>query len=147
MATVESLITAVMAAIEADLPEVDYSDATSFEPQITTQSAALVAVPYGQTDEARDISLSAVEMLHRLRLMLYVRLVQGNQGTAFPLARNIGHRAMLALIAHDGEGYDLATPDVAQMTSAVSEVRQIDTVGREFVAVTLTVPVVQVEAI
>lgn len=149
MATVESLATAIMAAIEADVTEVDYSSATSFLPAVTTQSVAMIAVPLGHSDEVRDFSFGEVETVHRLRLQFWVKLVPGNEATAFPLARAINYRAMQALIAHDGESYTLAVDDIAgggNMVGNVAEAVQ-DVNGQGYLLATLTVPLVQVEAI
>jgi hypothetical protein len=146
MATVESLIAAVMAAIEADVTEVDYSDATSFLPAVTTQSVAMIAVPLGHSDEARDFSFGEIETIHRLRVQFWVRLVPGQEATAFPLARAINYRAMQALAAHDGTGYTLAVGDGGGMTGTVAEAIQ-DVNGAAYLLATLTVPVVQVETI
>lgn len=146
MATVEAVLAAVMAAIEAELPEIDYSDATSFLPAVTTQSVAMIAVPLGHSDEARDFSFGEIETIHRLRVQFWVRLVPGNEATAFPLARAINYRAMQALAAHDGESYTLATDDTERMAGSVAEAIQ-DVNGAAFLLATLTVPVVQVEAV
>lgn len=150
MATVESLVTAIMAAIEADVTEVDYSSATSFLPAVTTQSVAMIAVPLGHSDEVRDFSFGEVETVHRLRLQFWVKLVPGNEATAFPLARAICYRAMLALYAHDGESYTLAPADLlgggGGMAGVVADAIQ-DVNGAAYLLATLTVPLVQVEAI
>lgn len=145
MASIESLMTAVMAAIAADVAEIDTSDATSFLPAITTQSVAMIAVPLGHSDELRDLSFGEVETLHRLRLQFWTRLVPGQEATAFPLARAICYRAMLALVAHDGESYTLAVDETERMTGAVADAIQ-DVNGQAYLLATLVVPVVQVEA-
>lgn len=146
MATLETVLAAVMAAIEADLPEIDQSSATSFLPAITTQSVALIAPPLGHSDETRDFSFGEVETVHRLRLQFWVKLVPGLEATAFPLARAVCYRAMLALAAHDGTGYTLAVSADQPMTGQVADVPQ-DVNGQAYLLATLTVPVVQVEAV
>lgn len=146
MATVEAVLAAVMAAIEADLPEIDQSSATTFLPAISTQSVAMIAVPMGHSDEARDFSFGEIETVHRLRLQFWVKLVPGNEAVAFPLARAVCYRAMAALAAHDGESYTLATDETERMTGQVAEAVQ-DVNGQAYLLATLTVPCVQVEAV
>lgn len=146
MATVESILTAVMAAIEADVTEVDQSSATSFLPAVTTQSVAMIAVPLGHSDEARDFSFGEIETVHRLRVQFWCKLVPGNEATVFPLARAICYRAMAALAAHDDEGYTLAVGDAGPMTGQVADAIQ-DVNGQAYLLATLTVPCIQVEAV
>lgn len=146
MATVEAVLAAVMAAIEADLSEIDQSSATTFLPAISTQSVAMIAVPMGHSDETRDFSLGEIETIHRLRVQFWIKLVPGNEATAFPLARAVNYRAMAALAAHDGESYTLATDETERMTGQVAEAVQ-DVNGQAYLLATLTVPCVQVEAV
>lgn len=146
MATLETVLAAVMAAIEADLTEIDQSSATSFLPAITTQSVALIAPPLGHSDETRDFSFGEVETVHRLRLQFWIKLVPGRESLVFQPTRAICYRAMLALAAHDGDGYTLAVNDAGPMTGQVADAVQ-DVNGQAYLLATLTVPVVQVEAV
>lgn len=150
MATVESVLTAVMAALAAELTEVDQSSATSFLPAVSTQSVAMIAVPLGHSDEQREFTFGELETVHRLRVQFWCKLVPGQEATVFPLARAICYRAMVALATHDGESYDLAPSDTwggaGGMAGQVADAIQ-DVNGQAYLLATLTVPVVQVEAV
>ena len=147
MATVDSIATALVAALTADIAEIDESSILSHVPAITTQSMALIVTPLGHADEMSDFSLGEIETIHSMRVQIWVRYVPGNEAVSVPLARNICYRAIVALATHDGTGYDLApTENRAGMAGSVSDLLH-EAGGNLYFRATLTVPCVQVASI
>lgn len=147
MATVDSIATALVAALTAEIAEIDESSILSHVPAITTQSIALIVTPLGHGDEAFIYSYGWVHSVHNLRVQFWVRYVPGNEAASVPLARNICHRAIMALVEHDGTGYTLAAAGDAQaMTGQVSDVLH-DAGGNLYFRATLNVPCMQKESV
>lgn len=140
MGSVTDIATALVGAITAGVADVDYGSITDLSPAITTQKVACLCLPFGQRSETVFTDMGGGEMVStiRLRLEFWVKHASGTATQTMQRARDISHDAMVALIAADGTGYDLA-PDAGFS----EEVDQAPTAegGATWLVATLIVPV------
>lgn len=150
MSEVGAQVEALVATIAAALPEVDSASTAGYLPAIETQRVALIATAFGHADEGYVYSMGWLHVVHRPRLEFWVKFDVGDAETCIALARNIGYRAMRAVVAGDGSGgYTLfTTGEGAGMTGAVDPT-PLDpgNSGIPYLRYTLTVPVMQKEVV
>lgn len=150
MSDVSAIVAALVETLQAALPEVDSASTAGYLPAIDTQSAALIATALGHTDDGYIYSMGWLHGVHHVRLEFWVKFDVGNAGPCIALARDIGYRAMRALVAQDGAaGYTLyAAGGGAAMTGAV-DATPLDpgNSGIPFLRYTLTVAVMQKEVV
>lgn len=136
-----SVIAAAMVAVLVDaLPELDAADLNSFYPA-ATERVALVGVPSGGASTLRPLTLQGEEWeaVHRVRLQLWVHLDTSDAATCMVTARDIGHRALVALAAHDGAGYELVMEGTPLQSEVGPDILSVGEVPH--LLVTLTVQV------
>lgn len=140
MATVTSIATALKTQLTT-LSYVDQSSITQFLPAIETQKVALIIPPYGQRDAGTYLTMTKMEMIHRIRCEFWVRLIpdsDGSAGTVFGYAREIPVDAMQVLMNNDGTNYDLAEDELIESETVDTP---IDVEGSgTFAVVIVTVP-------
>ncbi|MBK9462261.1 MAG: hypothetical protein IPN94_23280 [Sphingobacteriales bacterium] len=150
MSDVSTQVAALVATLQAALPEIDSASTAGYLPAIDTQSVALIATALGHTDDGYIYSMGWMHAVHRVRLEFWVKFDVGDTATGIALVRDIGYRAMRALVAQDGAGgYTLyATEGGAAMTGAVDPT-PLDpgNSGIPFLRYTLTVAVMQKEVV
>lgn len=147
MRTITAQATAMATAIRDACPEVDAVDLNSFLPLVDSRRVALVGTPTGGGSTLRPTNLQGTEWeaVHRVRLQLWVKVDTGAPAADVERAREVGHRALMALAAADGTGYSLqfdGTPLVAEAGPDVLEVA-----GVPYLLVTLTVTVWEAGAV
>jgi hypothetical protein len=150
MSEVSAQVAAIVSTIEAGLPEVDSASTAGYLPAVDTQNVALIATALGHADDGYYYSAGWMHVVHRVRLEFWVKFDVGDAATCIALTRNIGYRAMRALVAADVTGgYTLAASgDGAVMTGSVDPT-PLDpgNSGIPFLRYTLTVPVMQKETV
>lgn len=150
MSNVSDVVGALVDALQAALPEVDTASVAGYLPAIDTQSVALIATALGHTDDGYIYSMGWLHAVHRVRLEFWIKFDVGDAATCISLARDIGYRAMRALVAGDGAaGYTLYAADGgASMTGAVDPT-PLDpgNSGIPYLRYTLTVAVMQKEIV
>ena len=141
MATVSEVTQALMDVLTAALPEIDASDLNSYLPAATTRSVALIGVPTGNVSTLQFTALgTGYEAAHRIRLQLWVSFNE-TDAECLERARDIGYRAMSALIAADGTGYELDVdgPDAPLSSEVGAEVLSVAEIPYLLVTVTANV--------
>ena len=118
--------------------------------QLGKKTPFLLLSALGHTDDGFIYSMGWMHAVHRVRLEFWVKFDVGNVATGIALVRDIGYRAMRALVAQDGAGgYTLyAAEGGAAMTGAV-DATPLDpgNSGIPFLRYTLTVAVMQKEVV
>lgn len=150
MSDVSTQVDALVATLQAALPEIDSASSAGYLPAIDTQRVALIATALGHTDDGYIYSMGWMHAVHRVRLEFWVKFDVGDTATGIALVRDIGYRAMRALVAQDGAGgYTLyAAEGGTAMTGAVDPT-PLDpgNSGIPFLRYTLTVAVMQKEVV
>jgi len=150
MSDVTVQVEALVATLQAALPEVDAASVSGYLPAIDTEHVALIGTALGHTDDAYIYGSGYMHVVHRVPLEFWVKFDVGDQAAGIALARNIGYRAMRALVAGDGvNGYTLqAAGDGAVMTGAVDPT-PLDpgSSGIPFLRYKLTVGIMQKEVV
>lgn len=144
MATASDVAAALVAVLRTDLAEVDQSSTSGFLPLVPSSSVALVATALGHQDIGYVYSAGWMHVVHRFRMRFFVKHVNGQESTTVQRARDVGYRAMRALVAHDGTGYTLSAGDNDSMVSEILP-EMVEVGGQPYVLVTLTVACYQKE--
>jgi hypothetical protein len=150
MSDVDTQVAALVATLEAGLPEVDSASTAGYLPAVDTQSIALIATALGHADEAYYTSAGWMQVVHRVRLEFWVKFDVGNAEACITLARNIGYQAMRVLVAADVTGgYMLHAPAHGTGMTGNVDPTPLDpgNSGIPFLRYTLTVPVMQKETV
>jgi hypothetical protein len=148
MASVTSIAQAVLDVLKTDLPDVDQASLTSFMPAIRTARIAIMGVSQGHADEGYVYGPGYMHAVHRLRFLVWIKLVQGKEEEYHRRARDIGYEAMRVLVAHNAEGgYLLADAGSGVAMTYNVEPSLIQEGGQPYLVGTLTVSVAQKETV
>lgn len=149
MSDTSAVVAAMVDVLRTALPEVDAWDTAGYLPAITTQRVALVATALGHSDAGYLTSAGWMRVVHRPRFEFWVRVDMGDAAGCVTTARDIGYRAMRALVAADGAGYTLLGGEGAETFTAAVDELPLGKVGTEipFFRCTLTASVWQKEAV
>ncbi|MGV1048234.1 MAG: hypothetical protein ACOYD4_06895 [Solirubrobacterales bacterium] len=148
MASTTTVAQAVLDTLKDHLPDVDQASLTSFMPALRTSRVAIMGVSQGHVDEGYVYGPGYVHVVHRLRFLFWVKLIQGREEEYHLRARNLGREAMHALVANEqASGYTLAdSGDGVAMTYSVDP-NIISEGGQPYLVGTFSVPVMQKETV
>lgn len=108
MATVKSIAEAINTQLLA-LDDVDFVSTDDFSPVIDSATVAALTLPFSQESVAKKVGGFWIHV-HRIRTEFWVKHVQGSESSTMDYARDIGRKAINALVATDGTGYTLHLP-------------------------------------
>lgn len=110
MSEVTAQVAALVDTLATALPEIGAASTAGYGPLVDCDGVALVATALGHQDEGYNYSAGWMHVIHRVPLEFWLRFDVGDPEPGIVMIRNIGYRAMRALVAHDGTGgYALAT--------------------------------------
>lgn len=149
MTTPTDILANVIATLKANLPILDAISTVSYLPMVSATKVGLVGVATGGETEVVHVTFSGTEYRHRLRLQLWIKLVQGQEVTANTIARDIGYQCMQVLIANDTTGgYELPPSEGNDAVMSYDVDRQVYSEGGQgYMLGTLTVSVWQYEGV
>lgn len=148
MTTPTDILDGIVATLTSSVDMLDCASIDNYLPAIRSDKVGLIAVGTGHETEITAATMTLVQYAHRMRLQLWVKLVQGGEAAANDTARDIGYLCMRSLIEHDGDGYALALEDGrgAIMSYEVDQ-QVVSAGGQAYIIGTLTVPVWQIEEV
>jgi hypothetical protein len=148
MSDTSAVVADMVDVLRAALPEVDSWDVAGYTPAITTQGVALIATALGHSDSGYMYSAGWMQVVHRMRFEFWVRYDTGNPGPCITTARDLGYRAMRALVAADVTGgYTLMAADSGEAMGASVDPTPLVVGELPFLRCVLTVPVWQKETV
>jgi hypothetical protein len=100
-------IAAALAEALLTIESVDQASATEFLPALESMSVMALVVPFEQESsyEQMDLSGESIYAKHMQKVEFWCKHDQSNPADTLERARTIGHKAVQALMQHDGDGY------------------------------------------
>lgn len=148
MSSVTQLTQSLIDVLTAALSEIDAADAAGYEPAIESQSIALIGTALGHSDEGHVYSMGWVQTVHHIRLELWTKFDQGDAAACITRARDVGHRAIKALVAADGTGaYNLMAAGTGVAIMAATDSQMLVVNSAPYIRTVLTIPCWQKETV
>ncbi len=138
MGFVTEAATAIIGVILDEVEDVD-SGGVDDLPAITTNSAAVLSLPFNQSSTLQILSFEpGATATVRLRFEIWIKHNEGAAAVTMQRGRDLGIQVAKVVIEHDGEGYALA--EDGEITEAV-DANPVVVGGAPWLVSTLTIPV------